>query len=233
MKRRLAIITTIIAIVSLSFSNVCFAGAWSEYAISYVYEDGTRGIKGDFKLPSINANWTSTYDSNFITFEEWMPVNGTTGDWFEIGYTDGAIDPENDGTTEDYTGFYKAKRVNGAYWEAKLVKTATVGTRYTFTIVDVNAQNLWEIYIGSTYFGSFADSVSSSTGQSHDQGYEINIEPGSSTPTVSSTDITNHYYRKNGSWVLWSSDTVNTYDDTSRVNVSYSSTDNKSTFTAQ
>lgn len=230
MKKRLLLI--IVALVTLSFSNVCFAGTWSEYGISYVYEDGTRGLKGDFKLATIDAKWTSTYDSNFITFEQWMPVNGSTGDWFEIGYMDGAIDPENDGTSVDYTGFYKAKRVNGSYWESKLNKTATVGTRYTFSIVDFNSQNTWEIYIGSTYFGSFADSVSTSTGQSLDQGYEINIEPGSNEPIITSTDITNHYYRKNGSWIAWSTDTVATYDNTSEVYLSYSSTNNKTTFTS-
>ena len=231
MKRRLAM--TIVALASLSLSNAGFAGDWSEYAMSNVCEDDVRGLKGDFKLPSINANWTSTYDSNFIKFKEWIAVNDTSCDWFEIGYMDGSIDPEKDGTAEDYTGFFKAKSINGEYWEAKLVKTATVGTRYTFTIIDASAQNLWEIYIGSTYFGSFADSVSSNTCGCHNQGYEINIEPGSSAPTVSSTDITNSYYRKNGSWVLWSSGTALTFDSTSRADVCYSGINNTSTFTAQ
>ncbi|MPN24314.1 hypothetical protein SDC9_171711 [bioreactor metagenome] len=167
--------------------------------------------------------------------EEWLTVNAAP-DWFEIGYMDGAIDPQNDGVSEDYTGFYKAKSINGNYWEAKLIKTATVGTRYTFTIVDFSAQNLWEIYIGSTYFGSFADSVGPFNGDFNYQGYEVNIEPGSTTPTLSSTDITNQMFYSSTagtySWKNWSTGTVAVDNsNTWGLTASWSSTNNKTTIT--
>ena len=235
-------ISLIIAICfSLMLSNATFAATWSVHTESYLEDSsyyGARGAKGDFKLPSIDSHWTSTYDENFITFEQWLYVNGTSNDWLELGYMDGAIDPENDGVREDYTGFFKAKRLGGSggeYWESKLDKTATVGTVYTFSIVDVNASDLWEIYIGSTYFGSFSGTITRSYDLVMDQGYEFNIEPGSTAHSRDSTEITNQYYRYNGTWSPWSnlSSYVNIYNTATSyiTTVSYSSSNNKTTFT--
>lgn len=224
-------------ILSLTFlfylSNVCFAATWSQYAKSNLYGvNNARGLKGDYKIPSINSNWSSTYYANFIAFTEWLPINGTTGDWLELGYMDGAIDPEGDGN-EDYTGCYRAKKINGVYSEAKLNVSVSVGNRYTFTIVDYNAQNLWEIYIGSTYLGNFSTSVGPGSGDTLDQGYENNIQPGSPTPTVGSTDILNQSYRLNGSWSLWDSSLVGLTDTSQYVNITYNSQNKSSTFTSQ
>lgn len=233
-KKLLALILAVTFCVSM-LPSVTYAGTWSQYSRTKLTNNAYRGLKGDFKLPSIDAQYTSTYEYNFITFEEWLTVNAAP-DWFEIGYMDGALDPENDGTTEDYKGFYKAKSIDGNYWEAKLVKTATVGTRYTFTIVDVDAQNLWEIYIGSTYFGSFADSVDPYNGDFNYQGYEVSVEPGSATPILNSTDITNQMFYSSTSgtysWKNWSTGTVVTHNNNSwGLTASWSSADNKTTIT--
>lgn len=235
------ILSKVVAIgITLAFSlintNLSYAGDWSQHAVSMLYDTsklGARGVKGDFKLPSIDSNYSSTYNSNFITFEQWITVNGTSEDWLEIGYMDGAIDPENDGS-EDYKGFFKAKCIGEDYWEAKLNKTATVGTTYTFTIVDVNNANLWEIYIGSTYFGSFSGNITNSYDLRGDQGYEFNIAPGSGTPTRNTTNVSNQQYRYNSIWNNWSnlSTKVSENDNTPYIStVDYDSTYNKTTFT--
>ncbi|MCX7745300.1 MAG: hypothetical protein N2645_00190 [Clostridia bacterium] len=225
--KKLSCIILSFFIVSFTF-NTCFAGSWSNYAVSLLYnKDNVRGLKGDFKIPSINAQWSNTYKWNFITFEEWIPVNGSSGDWFEIGYMDGSIN--NSGTY--YKGCFKAKMMNGVYVEAKLNNTVYTGSRYTFTIVDQYAQNLWEIYIGSTYLGSFADTVGPATGRTYEQGYETNIEPGSPYPITGSTDITNQSYRVNGTWCLWGNS--GSYMNTCPyVNAVYNF-NNSSTFTQQ
>ena len=210
MKKNFFVSVVIVVICLTSLMSTCFAGAWSKYATTDLRHAGTgiyygRGVKGDFKLPDINANKTNSGIGyyNFITFEQWIYVNDNSGDWLEIGYMDGSINHMQLGRT-NYKGFYKAKEYNGTYWEVKLDKTASVGTTYTFTIVDVNHNGLWEIYIGSTYFGSFDGTIKRSTDLKIDQGYEFNIEPGSATPTRQTTYIKNQkWYFKDNSGNTW------------------------------
>jgi hypothetical protein len=193
MKKKILPLLSAMLIFSIVLSNIAFAGSWSQYSRTDITNHGYRGLKGYFELHTIDAQYSTSHPYNFITFEQWLTVNAAP-DWFEIGFMDGALDPENDGTTVDYRGFYKAKSINGQYWEDKLVKSYTIGSSYTFTIVDVNAANLWEIYIGSTYFGSFADRVNPVDADYNYQGYEVNVEPGSSQPILNDTQITNQYF---------------------------------------
>lgn len=232
-RKRLLSVLAIALILSMVAANVASAGSWSSYSRTYISNSGYRGLKADFKLPSIDAHRSSLTPYNFITFEEWLTVNNAT-DWFEIGFMDGDIDP---GTgDEDYTGFYKAKSINGVYREDKLIRSYSVGTTYTMTIVDVNAANLYEVYIGSQYFGSFSDSVSPVNADYDYQGYEVNIQPGSPSPTLSSATIENqsYYGAVNGTWGWrsWSGKTVSTDNSNSwGLSASYSSTNNKTTIT--
>lgn len=223
MNRKISILILTMILSLILYSNIAFA-ATHQYATANVTNNGHRGIMGDFKLPYINAGWSTTYPNNFITFEQWLRVNNTS-DWFEIGYMDGSM-RANQGPVEYYTGFFKAKSINETYVEDKLIKTATVGTRYTFEIVDFNANNLWEIYIGSTYFGSFTDRVPSVSYGTSNQGYEKYVD-GSSVLSV--TDITNQYYRSQGVWNKWSTGTVVTSNSISGFTASYNSSTNTTT----
>jgi len=225
-KNRLVYLFVFTLILMLSFSSI----AEARYARSVQTNNSYRGIKGDFNIPNIDAKWANN-NGSFITFEEWITVNAAP-DWFEIGYMDGHMDPEQDGVGYDYRGCFKAKQINGAYVEWPLDKAVSVGTRYTFTIVDFYANNLWELYIGSTYLGSFSDRVSPVDADYNYMGYEHNI-PSGVTPTFGATNITNQYFRSQGQWTTWNNDEVWTEDTSSFVNPSWNSPANSTSFTVQ
>jgi hypothetical protein len=145
---------------------------------------------------------------------------------------DGALG-HNGGATIDWNGFYIAKEINGVYNEDKLIKTATPGTTYTFTIVDVNEANIWEIYVGSTYFGSFADKVSSYNGDFDYQGYEVSVDPNTSpAPILNSAIIDTEMYYKNKTWNNFSTGICVAHNTSTKgLTASYSSSTNKTTIT--
>lgn len=218
-----------VLVVMFCFSCItCHAAYTSTYAIVRS-NGGFYGLEGDFKIPTLNSAWNSTTNQlNKINFELWTCVNGSTGDWLELGYKEGNV---ADGTSNGayYNGFFKSKSVNGVYGYGSLNKSFSVGTTYTFEIVDVNKAGLWEIYIGSTYFGSFADTVGpSTTSMPNDFGYEVTRNTG--TQTTTSTTITNMKYY-DGSWKSISSRSPVVYDDASIVSLTYNSSTNTATFT--
>jgi hypothetical protein len=59
--------------IVLVYSNVALAGVHT-YARSFQNNHAYRGIKGGFKIPSIDAKWANN-NSSFITFEMWITVN--------------------------------------------------------------------------------------------------------------------------------------------------------------
>ena len=226
MKRFMKVVSSLL-IVIMCFSSVAYA-ATTQYSLVSFW-GGTYGLKGDFKLPTLVSAWDNgTNRFNKINFEFWLPVNGSTGDWLEVGYKHGNT---ADGTTNAafYNGFFKSKQVNGVYGYGSLNKAFSLGSKYTFTIVDVNKQGLWEIYIGQTYFGRFADTVGLASSTSHnDYGYEVTRQSG--TQSTTSTTITNmNYY--DGSWKSISNKSPFTTNNSSIVTSSYNSNTNTATFT--
>ena len=226
MKRFMKVVPLLL-ITILCFSSVTHAATTTYSLVSC--SGGDYGLKGNFKLPTLVSAWDSgTNKYNKINFELWLPVNGSTGDWLELGYKHGN---KADGTTNTafYNGFFKSKQVNGVYGYGSLNKAFSVGTTYTVTIVDVNKQGLWEIYIGQTYFGSFADTVAPSTSSfTNDYGYEVTRQSG--TQSTTSTTITNmNYY--DGSWKSISGKYPSPYNTSTIVTASYNSSTNTATFT--
>ena len=185
--------------IVLVYSNVALAGVHT-YARSFQNNHAYRGIKGGFKIPSIDAKWANN-NSSFITFEMWITVNAAP-DWFEMGYMDGALDPENDGTQIDHRGMFKAKRINGAYVEWQINKTVNVGERHAFEIADANNDNIWDILINSTSYGTFSNQVPPVDADKNYMGYEHNPVSGV-TPVFGATDINSQYYRSQGQWRAW------------------------------
>ena len=236
MKKKILISIMMLTVSFFVFSTTCSAATWSKHALTRVFNTNyyARGVRGDFLLPLLDAKRSLAFPNNFITFEQWIPVNGNSGDWLEIGYTNGYFDHLKQGGST-YTGFFKAKYYQETYWEVKLDKTATVGTRYKFTIVDSNHDGNWDIFIDSTYFGKFDGIIPRSNCLWVDQGYEFNIAPGSPTPIYAAKDITNQqYYFKDGSttWRNFNSVTgIDTYNTaTSYLLVVWNSSLNKTTF---
>ena len=224
--KKIASLLMSLVLVICCFSTATYA-ATTEYALVRA-PGGDYGLEGNFKLPTLVSGWDSgTNATNKINFELWLPVNNST-DWLELGYKHGN---KADGTSNYafYNGFFKSKYVNGVYGYGSLNKSFSVGTTYTFEIVDVNKAGLWEIYIGSTYFGSFADTVGlSTTSNTHDLGFEITKN--SSAMSISDTTITNLKYYNGSSWKTLNNKTVSTSNSSSLVNASYNSSTNVATF---
>ncbi len=241
--KKITVLVLIVFICNLCSFGTVFA---NDHCIESISCANHHGIKGNFKIPTITSGWNSTTGYwNKINFEEWIPVKNTSS-WFEVGYKKGAINMGNN-VAENYDGFFKAKFIDGVFTASKITsKSATVGTEYTITIVDyIDNNNLWEIYIGSTYIGAFSDTVGYVNGSTDDQGFEV-VNTDYSSQSIASTYISEQYYFARDTddydndgntteviWKKWSNKTVTATDNTGLVNCSYSSANNKTTFTQQ
>lgn len=233
MKAKILKTTGLLLLACFFFSVPTWAATSTSYELYSINNSGYYGLKGDFKLPTTNPVYDSTkHPYNKINFEEWFQVNRNS-DWFEIGYKNGDL-ADGSGNTSFWNGFFKSKMINGVYGCDKLVRDFSVGTTYTFTIVDVNKTGLYEIYIGQTYFGSFADKVSPAPGGSHDMGIEATND--GSTQSIGNTTITNTMYYGVDSnnktvWMPWSNlSPSRTHDSPAGISASYDSKSNTITF---
>lgn len=234
MKKSCSLKISLTLILFAVFFNAKPVAASTQYVLSkFNTTASTYGIKGDFKIPSCNAGWSSSSDNRYnkINFEEWLPVNGNSGDWLELGYKKGNT-ADGTGNTAYYNGFFQSKQVDGVYTYRSLDKSFEVGEIYTFTIVDVDSKNLWEIYVGSTYFGTFGVSPSvASKNELIDQGFEITNH--NATQSISSTTITNQMYYNGSRWVSLANRFYTTSDSSNLLSVSYDTDKNKTTFSKQ
>lgn len=236
----LALITLLLVV---NFSNIALGQTYCQTQITNVNH---HGLKGDFKIPTTTSGYVAG-SANKINLEEWLFVDDGSGyyAWVELGYKNGQININ--GTNEYYNGFFRAKQINGVFVAEKLNKSYTLGTTYTFTIVDsVDNSHLYETYVGSTYFGAFSSNPNySNSGLTDQQGFEIGNTT-QANQSISSTIVDNQYYFARDTddydhdgntteiiWKKWNNKTVSIYDDTGLVNLSYSTTNNTSTYTQQ
>ena len=217
--------------VLLGFTSIAEA-VEHQYAQSYQNNHSYRGIKAGFKIPNIDSKWANN-NGRFITFEQWIVVN-QYGNWFEMGYMDGSMDPENDGIAYDYRGCFKAKYINAAYVEWPLSKTVAVGERHAFEIADANNDNIWDILINSTSYGTFSNQVPPVDAGENQMGFEYNPVAGEA-PVFSATDINSQYYRSQGVWKAWNNGLIGVwvYDDLPYLTTTWNSGGNSTTFQLQ
>ncbi|MHB8840637.1 MAG: hypothetical protein ACYC56_02410 [Candidatus Aquicultor sp.] len=205
LKKRIFLLLVATFLTVLSVANTAYAG----YARSSLANHNYRGIKGGFLIPNTDSKW-QLHARNFINFEEWMAVHNSS-DWFEMGYTDGDMDHSltDDGQVPDptpdfyYKGAFKGKSINGVYVEWELNKSLSVGQRYAFEISDTNNDNIWNIFINGTSYGTFSDSVSSVDAASNYMGYEYLNQTGASQNFGTPVDVNSQNYLSQGSWRRW------------------------------
>ena len=242
MRLKKTLLMSLLICLTIFTINAKVSLAGTEYELYSINNDSHLGIKGDFKMPVVDPDYDENdHPYNKINFKQWLQVNSNS-DWFEKKKKKGNL---ADGTSNSiyHDGFFKSKKVNGVYTCDKLIRNFNTGTTYTFTIVDYYGKKIYDIYIGTKYFGSFADNVSPASGGTHDMGFEVTSNA-QSNQSIGNTKINNPKYyvidkddydNDNNTteriWIPWSNLSPNrTHDAPCNISASYDSSTNKITF---
>ena len=172
---------------------------------------GVDGIKGTFHIPNIDPGDDCVNNMRFITFEQWLPVNNASkvsmldefNDWFELGYVSGYMNSDYQGAA-NCQGYFKAKRIDGNYWETMIGSGNFYGIAPIFRIANTGSgsNNTWSIFIDNTSYGAFSDNVGVAKERFYMQGYEMcNPDDAPDIRIKSDAAIYDRHYYENGTWM--------------------------------
>lgn len=172
----------------------------------------------------------SHVSNSFINKETW--VGFSNGGWIEAGTTLGPVD-NSDGYVADWHGHFFAYRDgNGIYHERNVGSEYPTGT-HNFQIsrdTDGGTTN-WTVYVDFTRVGT-VPSITSTTAIDQDVGIESSDSSNSFTSGTYASAM--QYRNTSGTWTNWSSSSaskVNLDSNGARWVSSYSSSNNRITFT--
>lgn len=219
-------------IVLVLNTSSSFAEQTHEYNIGRVNQKSTyKNFWLSGTLPVLNPAWTPGTE-NKINYEFWVNINDSSNYWVEMGYhkgyswnSDGSVN-----TNASYEGLFTAK-YDGKWslttqpsFKWTQAQTHTMGVDFSTSSSGVNYVNYRTD--GLTFLSTLASPSNTGT-------IDAGIEWGYSndaTQGMSSTKMMNMQVLDNGTWKLWSSLSVLTFDDHPGYYTTYDSNYNQLLF---